>query len=94
MTLRAAQTDECFRQRERLPFAKEPVERNARKALIWSANGLFCVRRVFVCARGRGPSGAFFQSIHIVRRRSNMTEPKDRKSFLDKDYTRRQFLKL
>ena len=31
MTLRAAQTDECFRQRERLPFAKEPVERNARR---------------------------------------------------------------
>ncbi len=33
MTLRAAQADECFRQRERLPFAKEPVEREARRRL-------------------------------------------------------------
>ena len=52
MTPAAAQTDECFRQRKRLPFAKEPVERNVRKALITCANGLFCVRRVFVCFQG------------------------------------------
>ena len=31
MTPGAAQADECFRQRERLPFAKEPVERAALK---------------------------------------------------------------
>ena len=34
MTLRAAQTDECFRQRERLPFAKEPVGRNTLKVRV------------------------------------------------------------
>ena len=37
MTSEAAQTDECFRQRGRLPFAKEPVERNARRCAYFGA---------------------------------------------------------
>ena len=38
MTPGAAQADECFRQRGRLPFAKEPVERAARNTRFFGAS--------------------------------------------------------